>query len=133
MSAMLGTGIPQQLRQVPEHVRLEFGPSTVNEISELYRALAVRCLEMQAARVLVVVGDDEPAGEQALRDALTVMVLVGLPTGFKLALVTASPKVAYTYRLLPRDLPAAGIRTGLFENEEAAKRWLDGEPGRSGP
>jgi hypothetical protein len=127
MSAMLGTGVTQQLRQVPEHLRIEFGPSTVNEISELYRALAIRCLEMQAARVLVVVGDDEPAGEQALRDALTVMVLVGIPTGFKLALVTASPKVAYTYRLLPRDLPAAGIKACLFESEEAAKQWLGGD------
>jgi hypothetical protein len=60
-----------------------------------------------------------------LRDALTVMVLAGLPANFKLALVAASPRVAVTYRDARRDLCAAGVTTRMFESEEDAARWLD--------
>ena len=108
------------------HLRLEFGYATVTEIAELYRALAVTCVERQITRVLIVAGDDEPAGERALRNALTMMVLAGVPRGFRLALVAAVPRVADTYRNTPRDFTAAGIGTRLFDSEADAAHWLDG-------
>jgi hypothetical protein len=51
---------------------------------------------------------------RALREAMTLMVLAGIPDGFRLALVAALPRPAQTYR------------NTLFENEADAARWLDG-------
>ena len=126
MSASLGSASANGLCYAAGLLRVEFGYATVTEISELYRALAVACVQQQITRVLIVAGDDEPAGEHALRDALTMVVLAGIPDGFRLALVPALPRVAQTYGNTPRDFNAAGIKTRLFENEEEAVRWLDG-------
>ena len=96
----------------------------MTEIAALYRALAVTCIQKQTSRVLIIAGDDDPAGERALRDALTMMVLAGIPWDFKLAVVAALPRVAQTYVLTQRDFNAAGIKTRVFENEEDAEQWL---------
>lgn len=124
MSARLASPAADLLRETSGLLRIEFGYVTVTEINELYRALAVTCLERQIARVLVIAGDDEPAGERALRDALTAMILVGIPDDMRLALVAALPRVAQTYRHAERDFSAAGIATRLFENEVDAAQWL---------
>ena len=126
MSATQGFASAHPLPYNGGHLRLEFGYATVTKIAELYRALAVTCVERQVTRVLIVAGDDEPAGERALRNALTMMVLAGVPRGFRLALVAAVPRVADTYRNTPRDFTAAGIGTRLFDNEADAAHWLDG-------
>ncbi len=115
-----------QLMQRSGYVRAEFGPGSATEISGLYQALAVLCVRKKISRVLVVAGDDDPAGEHALRNALVVLMLQGLPPSFRLALVAVSPQVAVTYRKAQSDLRAAGIDTGLFESETAAARWLEG-------
>lgn len=127
MSARLGLPLVRQLNETSGYLRAEFGYSTATEIAELYRALAVTCVQRQIARVLIVAGDDEPAAETSLRDALTTMILAGIPEDFRLALVIALPRVAWAYGKTRRDLEAAGITTRLFENEEDAARWLDGE------
>jgi len=114
-----------QLMQRSGYVRAEFGPGSVTEISALYRALAVLCVEKQISRVLVIAGDDDPAGEHALRDALLVLMLAGLPPSFRLALVAGTPRVAATYRNAQCDLCAAGVTTRLFESEPAAMQWLE--------
>lgn len=118
------TRIPQ-LMQTSGYVRAEFGPGSATEIAGLYRALAALCVHKRISRVLVVAGDDHPAGEHALRDALLVLMLTGLPPSFKLALVAGTPQVAGTYRNAQRDLCAAGITTLLFESEPAATQWLE--------
>jgi hypothetical protein len=128
MSAALGQPIARQLTQTSRYLRAEFGFGNATEIAELYRALAVTCVEKQVTRVLIIAGDDEPAGERALRDALTTMILAGISEDFRLALVTALPRVAHAYRNTQRDLNAAGVATRVFENEEDAVRWLDGAP-----
>lgn len=126
MSARLESSFTHGLVQAPGYVRVEFGYVTVTEISELFRALAVTCVHRQVRRVLIVAGDHEPAGERSLRDALTTMVLAGIPDDFRLALVTALPKTAQTYRNSQRDFNAAGITTRLFDNEDEALSWLEG-------
>lgn len=126
MSAALGPPASQQLTVTTAGcLRAEFGPATTTEIAELFRELAVACVKKQYRRVLVVAGDDDPAGESALRDALTVMVLAGIPPDFKLALVAPSDRVEFSYRNAQRDLCAAGITTRVFEREDAARAWLD--------
>lgn len=130
MSAALGQP-GRQLTETPGYIRAEFGHGTTTEIGTLFRALAVACIEKQFARVLIIAGDDDPAGERALRDALTMMVLAGVANGFRLALVTALPRVQYTYRNAQRDFTAAGITTRLFGNEDEALRWLDQGRGKA--
>jgi hypothetical protein len=124
MSAGFASPRIHPLRDTAGLLRIEFGYVTVTEIGELYRALAVTCVERQITRVLVIAGDDEPAGERALRNALTMMILAGIPEGLRLALVATSPRVAQTYRHAERDFSAAGIATRLFENEVDAAQWL---------
>ena len=125
MSAALGPPSQQQLTVTAGCLRAEFGHVTVTEVEELFRELAVTCVQKQYRRVLIVAGDDDPAGESALRDALTVMVLAGIPSDFKLALVAPSDRVEFTYRNAQRDLCAAGITTRVFEREDEARAWLD--------
>jgi hypothetical protein len=128
MSAAMGSPLGERLRETPGQLRVEFGYSTASELAEMYRAMAVACIERQIARVLIVAGDEEPAGERALRDALTTMVLAGIADGFRLTIV-ARHRAAHTYRLTQRDFNAAGISTRLFDNEDDAVRWLEAGDG----
>ena len=94
------------------------------EIEAVYRDLAMHCIENQTRRVLVKLPDDGPAGERALRMALTTMVLAGLPAEFRLALVAASDRVMTRYRTAERDLSLAGVEAKMFGSEDSAARWL---------
>jgi len=125
MSASLGGTCARQAQDTAAYLRLEFGYSTVTDIMQLYRELAVACVRRQITRALIVAGDDEPAGERALRVAATTMVLAGVAADLKIALVATSPRVALAYSNTQRDLNAAGIKAQLFEAEEDAARWLD--------
>ena len=124
MSANFGRTFARQAQDTAGYLRFEFGYSTATEIAELYRELALACVRRQLTRALIVAGDDEPAGERALRDAATAMVLAGVAADLKIALVATSPRVGHAYRNAQRDLTAAGIKTEIFEAEEDAARWL---------
>lgn len=114
------------LRETPGRLVLEFGPTTPHELGELYRAFAVTCIEKQFRQALILAGDADRAGEQALRVAATIMLLAGIPRDFRLALVAASAEVAAAYRKAPGDLCAAGVAARLFDSERDAARWLEG-------
>jgi hypothetical protein len=94
------------------------------EIEAVFRELATRCIENQTRRVLVKLPDDGPAGERALRMALTTMVLAGLPAEFRLAMVAASERVMARYRTAESDLSMAGVEAKMFGSEDSAARWL---------
>lgn len=125
MGAALGQPVARQLTETSGYLRAEFGYGTTTQIAELYRAVAVACVQKQITRALIIAGDDDPAGERALRDALTMMLLAGIPSDFKLALVAASERVGLTYRNAQCDLCAAGVTARLFDSEQDATRWLD--------
>lgn len=116
----------RRLRETSGCLVLEYGRSSAQELGELYRDFAVLCVEKQYRQALVLAGEDRRAGEQALRCAVTMMLLAGIPGDFRLALVAASTDVAAAYRLAQRDLCAAGIAARLFETEQDAARWLEG-------
>ena len=99
--------------------------SSAHELGELYRAFAVRCVEKQFHQAMVCVGQHDPAGEQALRCAVTMMLLAGIPRDFRLALVTGSAHVAKAYSAAQRDLRAAGVAAQLFDREQDASHWLE--------
>lgn len=100
MSAALGQPLGGRLTETREYLRAEFGYGTTTEIAELFRTLAVICVQKQVTRVRIVAGDDDP-------------------------LVATAERVRLTYRNAQRDLCAAGITARLFGSEADAKRWLD--------
>jgi len=106
------------------YVAVEFGYASTGEISAIYRALAVRCIEKAVKRVLVKPGDADHAGERALRDAFTVILLAGIPPMFRIALVASEPQVEARYRICVRDLRLANVDAKLFGNEGEAVSWL---------
>ena len=127
MSEALGRPSSGGLTRAGGHLKAEFGYGTLTEIGDLLRALAVACVQMQARRVLVVANNDDPENERSLRDALTTMVLAGIPADFKLGLVASAVEVREAYRNVERDATAVGIATKVFPNEEAALAWLKGK------
>ena len=124
MSATMGLPSAGTLTRARGHLRAEFGFGTANEIAELFRSLAVECIQTQANRVLIVAGDDDPANERSLRDALTTMVLAGAPRDLRLGVLATTASVAAAYRNIERDATAVGLATRVFDNEEDALAWL---------
>ena len=118
------------IRQVDGHLIVEPGRATPTEIGAIYRDLAVFCIEKQIRRVLVKPGDDDdPASERSLRNALTTMVLAGLPPEFRIALVAGTGRIAARYHSTERDLCMAGVNAKIFETEDNATLWLNGSGG----
>ena len=121
----------RHLRESSGCLVLKYGPSSAQELGVLYRDFAVLCVEKQYRQALVVAGEDRRAGEQALRCAVTMMLLAGIPRDFRLALVAASAQVAAAYSAAQRDLCSAGCVARVFESEQDATRWLDGPRDRA--
>jgi len=123
---MMRDAVAFHLRETSGCLVLEFGPTTPHELGELYRAFAVLCIERQFRQAMILAGDADRSGERALRVAVTMMLLAGIPRDFRLGLVAASPEVAAAYRAAPGDLCAAGVAARLFDSERNAARWLEG-------
>jgi len=121
----------RHLRESSGCLVLKYGPSSAQELGELYRDFAVLCVEKQYRQALVHAGEDRRAGEQALRCAITMMLLAGILRDFRLALVPASADVAAAYRLTERDLCAAGVAARMFDSERDATSWLEGPRDRT--
>ena len=113
------------IRESPDYTRVECPPCcSVGEIGALYRSVAVLCIQKEINRLLIISSNDDPAGPQALRDSFTVMLLAGLPPGFRVALVGSTATVVHAYGTAHRDLRAAKVDAGLFDAEKGAVRWL---------
>src|SRR5260221_12345793 len=81
----------RNLRQVDGYLVVEPGLSSAAELQSTYRAFAVLCIKNRITRALVKAIDSDPAGEHALRDAFTMMLLAGIPARWKLALGAGTP------------------------------------------
>ena len=114
----------RHLLEAEGYLAVEFGHESSSEIAEIYRALAVRCIHEEVKRVLVKPGDDDYAGERALRDAFTMILLAGIAPGFRIALVAADQRVEARYRICVRDLRLANVDAKLFTSENEARLWL---------
>jgi len=96
------------------------------EIGAAYRRLAVITIDKNPRRALVVTGDDDATAHYALRDAFTTIILaVGIPRDFRLALVPAKAPVESVYRTMQRDFQILGIETRIFGELDEAKTWLE--------
>ena len=92
--------------------------------ASICRALAVACMENEIKRVLIDATDSDPDGVQAVRDAFTVMVLAGVPPGFRVALVVNVPQVRGFFVNVQRDLAQLRIEAKVFDQVEPAADWL---------
>ena len=119
----------RHLREIDGCLVVEFGFGTATEIAEIYRAFAVRCIQNEVNRVLIKPGDDDPGGEHALRDAVTMMLLAGIAREFRIALYSADRKVEARYLLTVRDLRLANVNAMWFSNKGEAMAWLAGAGG----
>src|SRR5258708_29892282 len=114
----------RNLRQVDGYLVVEPGLSSAAELQSTYRAFAVLCIKNQITRALVKAIDSDPAGEHALRDAFTMMLLAGIPAGWKLALVADTPAGEARHRDAQRDLTMAGGDPRPFATGQEAPSWL---------
>ena len=104
---------------------MEISKSGQNEIDEIYRSLAVMCVSDRVRRVLITAEADHSAGEHALREAFSAMLLAGIPADFRIAFAAPRP-IGERYKQAMRDLRLAGVEAGIFESEAEAVRWLTG-------
>jgi hypothetical protein len=114
------------LTETSSYLVVETGVINGAETADIFRSFAARCLERQINRVLVKTADSDPAGERALRDAFTTILLGGIPSDFKIALVAGTPLIQARYRNAQRDLVLAGVNAKLFDSEAEAVWWLEG-------
>ena len=119
----------RHLTETPGYLVVEAGVINGADVADIFRSFAARCLEKQINRVLVKTGDSDPAGERALRDAFTTILLAGIPSNFKIALLAGTPDIQAMYRNAQRDLAMAGVNTKLFASEAEAVWWLEGQDG----
>ncbi|HEY3077930.1 MAG TPA: hypothetical protein VGJ74_22370 [Burkholderiales bacterium] len=120
------------LSETPGYLVVEAGLTHNGvEVADIFRSFAVRCLQKQINRVMVKTGDSDPAGERALRDAFTTILLAGIPSGFRIALVAGTPLIQARYRNAQRDLAMAGVDAKLFDSEAEAVWWLEGPDARA--
>jgi hypothetical protein len=98
--------------------------SNARELSQLYRDFAVACVEKQVSRVLLKAKHGSVEAHFALRDALTMMLLAGIPSEFKIGFVADSPPTAQALQALRDELRRLGVVAALFDAEEPAVAWL---------
>jgi hypothetical protein len=91
--------------------------------SDRSRALAVACIERTVDRVLVDATGCNPEGHVALSDALTALMLAGMPLGFRVALVIDA-RLFEAFADLQRDVQWLNLPTRLFTETGAALEWL---------
>jgi hypothetical protein len=109
------------------YLAVDCSRSFAHELSPLYRALALECVAKRPVRMLVSAAQSakgDPNDHLALRDALTLMVMTGLPPAFRLALVADAPDLRRRFLSLALDLKQLGISAAVCEGENEAWEWL---------
>ena len=104
------------------------GGADERDFAQTCRALAVECIEKDVRRVLIDATDCDPDGARAVRDAFTVMMLAGIPSGFRVALVTNVRRAYECFLARQGDLQYLHLQAGLFDDVGAASRWLASTP-----
>ena len=97
---------------------------SARELSQLYRDFAVACLREQVDRALVRASGGNADDHLGLRDAFTTMLLAGIPSGFRVALLARSPSVLEVFQALRVDLRRVRLDAAVFVDETEALDWL---------
>jgi hypothetical protein len=96
---------------------------SVREISQLCQDFAVACVERQLEHALVK-GDGDPQDHLSLRDAFTAMLLAGIASELRIALVARAGPLAAAFNFLARDLCRLRIQAAAFRAVAEAEEWL---------
>lgn len=114
----------KDIQHAAGYLRVDCGNVDGPGMAVACRDLAVECLEREMKRVLVRATSSDPEGHRALRNALTAMLLAGIPTGFRLALVADEPRVWALFADLERELLSLKVLARAFVRESDAVDWL---------
>jgi len=109
------------------YLAVDCSRSFARELSARYGALAAQCVAQQSVRVLVSAthaAKGDPTDHLALRDAVTLMLMSGLPAGFRLALVADAPDLRRAFASLASDAQQLGMRAAVCADENDACGWL---------
>lgn len=110
----------------PQYLRGTIGPGLPHEIQEGYRALAAECLARQGKRILVIGSSGgDPFLHLAGRDALKAIAVAGVPPGFRLAAVAATPDMIPVYDSAIAEAERCGMQARRFATEAEAAAWLE--------
>ena len=119
-------GMEGEIRRCSGYVAIDIRGREAGEVGEVYREFAALCIEQDIRRAVVRAGDDDPGVHYGLRDAFTTMILtVGVPRDFTLALVPETPQVERVYQLILSDFKALGIKAAIFKAHDAAIAWIE--------
>ena len=117
--------MPGGIEERAEYLAVDCGGrGDERDLSQLYRDLAVACVQKQVSRVLLKARHGGLEAHLALRDALTVMLLAGIPAGFRIGFVADGPPTAEALEALRDELRRLGVAAALFDAEEPALAWL---------
>ena len=106
------------------YLRVDCSNPDRHEMAEACRQMAQECITSETNRVLVYADGCDPEGHLPLRNAFTTMLLAGIPSGFRLALVTDVPRVWALFTDLERDLLVLNVLVKAFTRENDAVEWL---------
>jgi len=107
------------------YVHAYVGPRHLDDVQECYRHIASLAAEHKYSRILIV-GDEahDPISHLAARDVVIALAVIGVPAGFRLALVPRAHGPLNGYRHAEIEAKQRGLRVRVFDNEEEATRWL---------
>ena len=118
------TGERGGITQHPGWLGLDCPRVGAREISQLYRDFALACVDQQVERALLQATDGNADDHLGLRDAFTIMLLAGIPSGFRVALLARSPLVLELFQALRADLRRLRVEAAVFVEETEALDWL---------
>ena len=109
------------------YVHAYVGSKYLDEIRECYAHIAALAVQHRYARLLVV-GDDayNPVSHLAIRGLVSALSAMGVPAGFRLALVPRAEAALDGYRQAEFEGSQRGLAVKVFDTEDDACGWLAG-------
>lgn len=106
-------------------VDIDFRGCSPQELSERYQSFGLLCARGKVGSAMLKTGHEDADAHYTLRDILvTVTCIVGIPLGFRLALVATTDSIELVYRTILEDLHGLGCEARIFRNEAQAAGWL---------
>jgi hypothetical protein len=117
-------------RRIQKHeafVQVNLSGCGLPEVLALCTEFAALCMTARVRCALLQGGDEDMQRCLAVRDLLKIILLVvGVPRDFRLALVPGAPRTRAVYRKSEAELRSAGLDARFFESERLAAQWFGG-------
>jgi hypothetical protein len=106
-------------------IRGEVGPGSSENVLECYRSFVVVLIQQKAHRALLLGrANADPLWHLAARDAVIALHVIGIPAGFRLALVPFTYETLNGFKHAEIEACQRGLRVQLFRDEQEAMQWL---------